>query len=103
MEKQSTPPVIAPNRDAFLNSLFTGPKTADGYVIKRYKRRVDVFLAGQTVSVNTHLCWIQQCKENKHWFFANIPQWGILALDEAAQSLVTGCEWKNGELLRSFN
>lgn len=55
---QKEPPQIAANLDAFLGSLFSGPRTFDGYVIgpvsNRYAKGIRVWIRGETFVLNPH-------------------------------------------------
>jgi len=97
-------PVIVESKRAFLESLFSPGGTADGYVVRRGKRFVDVFLAGREYRLN---CWLVWCKRNgpgELWQHAvlDLP-FTMAAADEAARKLVTGSEWVGTELRRQFN
>lgn len=95
------PPVIVESQTEFIGSLFVGPKTPDGFVIRRLKRRVDVFLAGQYLSVNAHRVWIRKTEDGR-WTFIDHPQWTYAAMGAAADALVKFTEYRNGEIVASF-
>jgi hypothetical protein len=98
---------IAANKSEFLNSLFAAGGTADGYVLKRSKRFVDVFLAGREFRVNRHLVWCMRESAGQPWQHAvlELGKMGftLVAADDAARALTTGSEWAGKEIAYQFN
>ncbi len=63
---------IAKNKDEFLNSLFkpVDGKTYDGYIIRRTKTGVRLFMFGDEFHVNKHavLCSTMKLPNGKTWY-----------------------------------
>jgi hypothetical protein len=97
-------PVIVETEAAFTESLFAPGGTADGYVVRRGKRFVDVFLAGREYRVNQWLVWCMRSAPGQPWQHAvlDLP-FTVLAADEAARKLSTGCAWVGRDLVRQFD
>ena len=95
-------PVIVESQAAFVETLFhpINGKTADGYVIRRGKRFVDVFLAGREFRLNKWGVWCQ--KDGEVWQHAvltlNALGWGMAAMDGARQRLTVSSQWEGGEI-----
>ncbi len=43
---------IARNQTEFLNGLFTGPKTADGFIVRKLKRGIKLWALGEDYVLN---------------------------------------------------
>jgi hypothetical protein len=92
------PLVIVENEKEFSATLFKpiNGRTADGYVRKRGKRFCDVFLAGKIVRINRFGVWCEQGSDGR-WTFANLSQFGYMALCDAAEALAIGSDWSGRE------
>lgn len=98
---------IASNKSEFLNSLFAPGGTADGYVLKRSKRFVDVFLAGREFRVNKRLVWCMRSAVGQPWQHAvlELGKMGftLTAANDAARKLASASEWEGSEIVYQFN
>jgi hypothetical protein len=97
----SLPPVIVENQAAFVETLFKpiNGKTADGYVLKRGKRFVDLFLAGKTFRLNKWGVFCQ--RDGEVWQHAVLTLgkmgWGLSAMDEVRQQFTVSRDWTGSE------
>jgi hypothetical protein len=97
-------PVIVETKAAFLESLFAPGGTADGYVIRRGKRFVDVFLSGREYRLNQWLVWCMRSAPGQPWQHAvlDLP-FTMMAADTAALALAKGSEWVGREVAYRFD
>lgn len=89
----NTIPIIADNEGAFTDSLFNpvDGRTADGYVVKRGKKFVDVFLLGREYRVNAHRVWCKGAKTESGTFWQHAIldfPWSGSTMDDAARELI---------------
>jgi len=92
--------IITRDKASFLESLFKpiNGKTADGYVSKRLKNRIVVWLAGKEYTVNAHKVWCNMTKlaNGQTWYSHAVidehlnKYLGYMAQYEAASTLLAG-------------
>jgi hypothetical protein len=108
IDKEARVPVIVESKAAHTETLFkpVNGRTADGYVIRRAKDHVDVWLCGKEYRINRWLVW---CKGSKQEDGRILWQHGVLdipftlaAADSAARALSAGSYWVNREVAYQF-
>lgn len=98
-------PVIVSNEAEFTETLFKpiDGRTADGYIVRRGKRFVDIWLCGKQFRVNRYLVLCEQ-GDNGAWYHGilSVP-FGFGALTEAFEKLALGSEWQGMDKVYFFN
>lgn len=72
--------VLAANASAMVDTLFIGPRTADGYIVRKNARSVDFHAFGHDLTLNRHgvVCHRSKTPEGKTWYrFTNTNEWPL--------------------------